>query len=70
MNGIELYDQLCKKKSFKEVPTIILSSLVSHEPVYQEIVVRQLQAFPKPFKPGEFLRFIQHRLENTEKLHL
>lgn len=58
MNGIELYDHLCTKKEFKNIPAIMVSA---HCP-WQEARDRNMICIQKPVDLGAFLKTIEKLL--------
>ncbi|GAC1363696.1 MAG: hypothetical protein NVS2B12_13180 [Ktedonobacteraceae bacterium] len=63
MNGIELYDQLHARRALRDVPALILSTLVDQEHVRNEIEKRHLYAMEKPVRFPSFLKFIEELFE-------
>ena len=62
MNGIELYDQLHARKSLRDVPAVILSTLVEQPYVRKQIGQRNLYSMEKPLQFPVFLQLVDQLL--------
>ena len=57
MNGIELYDRLHSTKALAAIPAILMTA--SRHLPQEQIQLRHLIAFKKPFELGEFLATLE-----------